>query len=223
MNNEQNRHATATAKCAKPTRCAPPKPEPRREATTVPMPKPESYNDDGYVVVSYTTVQMQAYGDARAEEARREGLREGLADRLIGEVKREVVLEDEIEELKKQFAAAQRTAGGDAAVIEMLLGVARAAWTAMDNAEERPGPGEDAEYVIQGEDFTLLNDAMNRLDALPDQPGHVMDPPAKARWALESHVATLAQRPPARQRREHGPPERRRQQVCSSKARATYR
>lgn len=71
--------------------------------------------------------------------------------------------------------------------INALLAVATAAYEAMDNSEERANAsgGEDAEYVIQGNDFTALSAAMDQIDALPDdRPGCTLSGGARARWAL---------------------------------------
>ena len=71
--------------------------------------------------------------------------------------------------------------------INALLSVATAAYEAMDNSEERANAsgGEDAEYIIQGNDFTALSAAMDQIDALPDdRPGYTLSGGARASWAL---------------------------------------
>jgi hypothetical protein len=74
-----------------------------------------------------------------------------------------------------------------AEAINALLAVATAAYEAMDNSEERTNAtgGEDAEYIIQGNDFTALSAAMDDIDALPDdRPGYTLAGGARASWAL---------------------------------------
>lgn len=71
--------------------------------------------------------------------------------------------------------------------INALLSVATAAYRAMDSSEERANAigGEDAEYIIQGNDFTALSAAMDEIDALPDdRPGYTLAGGARASWAL---------------------------------------
>lgn len=76
-------------------------------------------------------------------------------------------------------------------VIRLLLEFLTAGFHALDNCEERPlseslNPVAAAsEYVIFHEWYDRLNTALECLEELPDnQPGYVMDAPAKARWAL---------------------------------------
>lgn len=65
-------------------------------------------------------------------------------------------------------------------VIEMLLEVARLAHDAMDNTED---DGKGLHW--NKDDFNALSQAMDKLEALPDdQPGYTMGPAAKARWAM---------------------------------------
>lgn len=76
--------------------------------------------------------------------------------------------------------------------INALLSVATAAYEAMNNAEERANVsgGEDAEYVIQGSDFTALSSAMDEIDALPDdRPYCTLAGGARASWALRGLFA----------------------------------
>ncbi len=71
-------------------------------------------------------------------------------------------------------------------VVNLLLDVAGLAYDLMDNTEER-GPKGHRELVIQPDDFDALSEAMDKLEALPDdQPGIVMGPAAKAAWALRT-------------------------------------
>lgn len=65
-----------------------------------------------------------------------------------------------------------------------LVQVARAAWHAADDSEERCGD-DGREHVVQSNDFDDLSNALDALEELPDdQPGYVMYGPAKAEWAL---------------------------------------
>ena len=77
--------------------------------------------------------------------------------------------------------------------INALLSVATAAYYAMDNSEERANAsgGEDAEYIVQGSDFTELSAAMDEIDALPDdRPGYTLSGGARAHWALRDLFTT---------------------------------
>ena len=87
-----------------------------------------------------------------------------------------------------------------ASAINALLSVATAAYYAMDNSEERANAsgGEDAEYIIQGNDFTALSAAMDEIDALPDdRPGYTLSGGARASWALRDLFTTPVPAPAA--------------------------
>jgi hypothetical protein len=72
-------------------------------------------------------------------------------------------------------------------VIEMLLQVAYRADVATDDSEDL-GDGEG--HNVGDTEFTELCSALDALELLPDdQPGYVMGPAAKARWALRDLVA----------------------------------
>lgn len=77
-------------------------------------------------------------------------------------------------------------------VIELLLQVAYRADVATDDSE---GLGDGEGHNVGDAEFVALCDAIEALEALPDdQPGYVMGPAAKARWALRD---VLAVAPPA--------------------------
>ena len=74
------------------------------------------------------------------------------------------------------------------AVIELVLKVVRLAHDAMDNTEDN---GETKTWHTP--DFDALSDAMDKLDALPDdRPGYVMGPAAKVAWALRAPAVQAA-------------------------------
>ena len=71
-------------------------------------------------------------------------------------------------------------------VVAALVQVARAAWHAADDSEEVLTDYGRA-HRITGPDFDELSDALDVLDELPDdQPGYVMNGPARAEWALRN-------------------------------------
>jgi hypothetical protein len=78
---------------------------------------------------------------------------------------------------------------------DLLLDVARLAHDAMDGTEEN-----DTGLHWNRTDFDALSEAMDKLDALPDDRlGYVMGPAAKAAWALKAssvRVATIAAQAP---------------------------
>jgi hypothetical protein len=76
----------------------------------------------------------------------------------------------------------------DNAVIQSLLEVVRCAWAAMDNTED---DGKSKHW--NEPDFDALSNAMDALDALPDdRPGYAMGPAAKAEWALRAPATEQA-------------------------------
>jgi hypothetical protein len=92
--------------------------------------------------------------------------------------------------LASQPSAGQAAAGP---VVDMLLDVVRLAHDAMDNTED---DGNGLHW--HKPDFDALSEAIDKLDALPDdQPGYVMGPAAKARWALRGAAPTVAAAGPA--------------------------
>lgn len=69
-----------------------------------------------------------------------------------------------------------------AAVINALLAVAAAAFHLCDNTEN-----DGKTRTVDDFDFQALSDALDKLDELPDdQPGYIMEGPAKASWALRT-------------------------------------
>jgi soluble cytochrome b562 len=71
---------------------------------------------------------------------------------------------------------------------DLLLDVARLAHDAMDGTEEN-----DTGLHWNREDFDALSEAMDKLDALPDnRPGYVMGPAAKAAWELKASFVRVA-------------------------------
>lgn len=73
-------------------------------------------------------------------------------------------------------------------VIQLLLEVVRCAFHAMDNTED-DGNGKHWNEP----DFDALSNALDALDALPDdRPGYVMGPAAKAEWALRAPTTEQA-------------------------------
>ncbi|MFK4131918.1 hypothetical protein ACI2KR_06440 [Pseudomonas luteola] len=85
----------------------------------------------------------------------------------------------------KSMLAASPTLGTpleDHPVVEMLLAVAKSAWEALEDTGET-----DNGLVWDQQSFLRLSEAMDRLEALPDDnPGFEMEPAAKARWALRN-------------------------------------
>lgn len=77
-------------------------------------------------------------------------------------------------------------------VVAMLIEVARSAYLALDESEEREG--EDGRiHVLDDTAFDDLSNALDKLDELPDdQPGCTMGPAQKAEWALRSLPAPSA-------------------------------
>lgn len=100
------------------------------------------------------------------------------------------------------IAVAKPADDGVREAIIALLAVARAAYDLADNSEITGLRAADEVVTIQTSDFHKLDQAINRLDDLPDdQPGYVMSPVAKAEWALrsfESALTTKAQKPAER-------------------------
>ena len=83
------------------------------------------------------------------------------------------------DELRAKLDSASR-------VVAALVQVARAAWRAADDSEEVLTDDGRAHRII-GPDFDELSDALDVLDELPDdQPGYVMNGPARAEWALRN-------------------------------------
>ena len=79
-----------------------------------------------------------------------------------------------------------------AKVVAALVRVAREAWTAADDSEEVLTDDGRAHRII-GPDFDALSDALDALDELPDdQPGCVMNGPARAEWALRNLLCSAA-------------------------------
>ena len=69
-------------------------------------------------------------------------------------------------------------------VIRLLIDVARAAFHALDNSEEREG-ADYTEFVLTDPWYHELSDALGGLDALPeDKPGYTLGAAGKAEWAL---------------------------------------
>jgi len=90
-------------------------------------------------------------------------------------------LRNECDELRAKMAEASK-------VVASLVQVARAAWHSADNTMEVDGEN-GTEFHIDAVYFGELSDALDTLDELPDdQPGYVMNGPAKAEWALR-HLA----------------------------------
>jgi hypothetical protein len=75
-------------------------------------------------------------------------------------------------------------------VIGLVLDVAYRAFLAADNSEDDSTP----DFIkVNRSDFDALSDALDKLDELPDdQPGYVMEGPAKARWALRALLLSSA-------------------------------
>lgn len=70
--------------------------------------------------------------------------------------------------------------------IEALIGVAHRANELANDAEGWSGRRDN--MLVPVKSMANLNDALDVLDRLPDdQPGYVMEPAAKARWALREH------------------------------------
>lgn len=77
-------------------------------------------------------------------------------------------------------------------VIAALVDVALRAFDLLDNAEES-GPVGESVFTVHVDDVNALSDALDVLDALPDdQPGYVMGPAAKAQWALRHLLPSIA-------------------------------
>ena len=84
-------------------------------------------------------------------------------------------LRNECDELRAKLAGASK-------VVAMLVAVARSAWNVADNTMEFNG-----EYSVMESCVNELSDALDALDELPDdQPGYVMNGPARAEWALRN-------------------------------------
>lgn len=76
----------------------------------------------------------------------------------------------------------ERHAGRE--TVTKLIAVARAAFHAADDSEEREGD-DGREYVIDSRSFDELSNALDAFDELPDdRPGYTMTGPARAEWAL---------------------------------------
>jgi hypothetical protein len=74
-------------------------------------------------------------------------------------------------------------------VIELLLDLVFAADCAADDSEDRDEEG----HVVDHDSFVRMCDAIEKLNELPDdQPGYVMGPAAKARWALRALLQSPA-------------------------------
>lgn len=74
-------------------------------------------------------------------------------------------------------------------VIEMLISLARTAHHALDNSEERAGK-DRTEFVLTDPWYRELSDALDALDALPDdKPGYALGAAGKAEWALRELLA----------------------------------
>lgn len=91
----------------------------------------------------------------------------------------------------KRFIGADANSNGGLCdrerVISLLVAVARAAYFAAEDSEEREG--EDGRcHVIPGDNFDVLSDALNALDELPEPPLRPMTGPAKAEWVLRAHA-----------------------------------
>ena len=88
-------------------------------------------------------------------------------------------LRNECDELRAKLDSASK-------VVAALVQVARAAWHAADDSEEVLTDDGRAHRIF-GPDFDELSDALDVLDELPDdQPGYVMNGPARAEWALRN-------------------------------------
>lgn len=106
-------------------------------------------------------------------------------------------LEDDVLLAPGQSEAAP-VAVGDAnpiderSIVLILIEVARTAFRALDDSEEREG-SDGREHAIDSRSFDELGEALDRLDFLPDdKPGYTMDGPGRAEWALRKLLSTLA-------------------------------
>ncbi|MBO3701080.1 MAG: hypothetical protein J5W83_00865 [Candidatus Accumulibacter sp.] len=94
-------------------------------------------------------------------------------------------LRNECDELRAKLDGATK-------VVAALMRVARAAWHASDDSEEVLTDDGRAHRII-APDFDALSDALDALDELPDdQPGCVMNGPARAEWALRNLLCSAA-------------------------------
>ncbi|WP_432263312.1 hypothetical protein [Cupriavidus sp. TMH.W2] len=76
-------------------------------------------------------------------------------------------------------------------VVAVLIEVARLAYLALDDAEERVSTNGRV-HVLTAIAFDGLSNVLDKLDELPDdQPGQTMGPAQKAEWALRKPAATV--------------------------------
>lgn len=79
-------------------------------------------------------------------------------------------------------------------VVAKLIEVARCAYLAMDDSEEKVVAQRRC-HVVDAGSFDSLSNSLDALDELPDdQPGHAMGPAQKAEWALR-RLTTGGQQP----------------------------
>lgn len=149
---------------------------------------------------------MACYADALAEQPAEES--RGVDSKRIDLIARAIVdgykeqyavTSEQADALRDCIAseleslAAPAAGTGQHPVIGMLIEVARCAFLALDNSEEREGP-DGREHVLDAQSFDDLSGALDALDGLPDdQPGVTMGPAQKAEWALRTVAATGAQ------------------------------